>query len=539
MKADVSLEHLYRVFTKPENNDSTLAKIERHLSDNLSDFLSQHVVTKKTSLEEIEQDFREYLVPESPVFVSSHAQDLLDKLVSHSVNTSSPTFIGHMTSALPYFHLPLAKLLVGLNQNLVKIETSKAFTPLERQTLGMLHGLIYKRETNFYDQYLHSAKDALGAFCSGGTIANLTALWVARNKILGPNEHFAGVAKEGLFAAYQHYGIDDMGLMSSKRGHYSLGKAVDVLGLGRKNMLAVGQGSQVLKPEEALRVGKEYQARGKKLLAIIGIAGTTETGHVDPLEELSEVAKELGTWFHVDAAWGGATLFSSTHRSVLKGIDKADSVTIDAHKQMYVPMGAGMVLFKDPKSSNTVRHHAQYILREGSKDLGSTTLEGSRNGMAMMLYSSLHILGRRGYELLIDRSMQMAVKFAQLIQQTEHFELITPPTLSLLTYRLCPQHLSNMAEASDQQMAEVNSQLDTLTVSVQKQQREAGKSFVSRTRIETESYKGISTTVFRVVLANPLTTEDDLRAILEEQVTLAKNTKIWQELSKQSIERIA
>lgn len=534
-KAEVSLEHLYRVFTKPENNDSTLAKIERHLSDNVSDFLSQHVVTKKTSLEEIEQDFMVHSVPETPDFVSSHAQHLLDNLVAHSVNTYSPTFIGHMTSALPYFHLPLAKLLVGLNQNLVKIETSKAFTPLERQTLGMMHNLIYQSDTAFYDEFLHSAKHSLGAFCSGGTIANITALWVARNKLLGPNKNFPGVAKAGLAAAYKHADINNLGLMSSKRGHYSLGKAVDVLGIGRNNMITVDSAYHVLSPEAALKEGKAYQQAGNKLLAIVGIAGTTETGHVDPLDELADVAKELGAWFHVDAAWGGATLFSDKHRSVMKGIEKADSVTIDAHKQMYVPMGAGMALFKSPHDANSVRHHAQYILREGSKDLGATTLEGSRNGMALMVYSSLHIFGKRGYQLLIDKAIALANTFSDLINEHDEFELITSPVLSLLTYRITPRHLQSLSDADNNAKMLINNKIDNLTVAVQKQQREAGKSFVSRTRIEASQYNNTPITVFRVVLANPLTCKDDLINIMQEQLEIAHTTKTWKALQKLSI----
>jgi len=538
-KADVSLEHLFKVFTKPENDDSTLAKIERHLSDNVSDFLSRHVVAKKTSLEEIEQDFMSHLVPDQPEFVSTHAELLLEKLVSHSVNTYSPTFIGHMTSALPYFQLSLAKLLVGLNQNLVKIETSKAFTPLERQTLGMMHNLVYNCDEAFYGEYLHSAKHSLGAFCSGGTIANITALWVARNKLLGPSRDFAGVAKVGLMAAYKHHDINNLGLICSKRGHYSLGKAVDVLGIGRNNMLKVDNSDLRLSPESVLKLGTQYQAQGNKLLAIVGIAGTTETGHVDPLDELADVAKELGTWFHVDAAWGGATLFSNTHKHILKGIERSDSVTIDAHKQMYVPVGAGMALFKNPHDANAVRHHAQYILREGSKDLGATTLEGSRNGMALTVYSSLHILGRNGYQLLIDKAISLAQTFARLINQHKHFELVTEPVLSLLTYRLRPAHFSAMGEASASQVKDINSELDKLTVSIQKQQREAGKSFVSRTRIEAPQYQGAAITVFRVVLANPLTTEQDLINILNEQVALAESHEIWQQLSQQVLSRIA
>lgn len=532
-EAQVSLKHLFRVFTKPEHKDSKLAQIEQHLSDNILDFLSQHVVTKKTSLEEIEQDFSDSRVPESPEFVSSHAENLLNKLVAHSVNTYSPTFIGHMTSALPYFHLPLAKLLVGLNQNLVKIETSKAFTPLERQVLGMMHNLIYDRSEDYYDEYLHSARHALGAFCSGGTVANITALWVARNKILGPKDGFSGVAKAGLASAYRAYDINNMGVLCSKRGHYSLSKAVDALGLGREQLISLPCPEQTLRPDEALAAGKRYQEEGNKLLAIVGVGGTTETGHVDPLDELADVAQELGCWFHVDAAWGGATLFSNQYRHRLKGIDRADSVTIDAHKQMYVPMGAGMALFKNPEDANAVRHHAQYILREGSKDLGATTLEGSRNGMAMMVYASLHIFGRRGYELLIDQSIEKAKAFADMINRHPDFELVTTPTLSLLTYRVCPASVQEaLKNVEGTARHKLNQKVDRLVVNVQKQQREAGKSFVSRTRLESPDYPDGSITVFRVVLANPLTTHKDLAAILAEQHLIATGTKVWRALTK-------
>ena len=83
---------------------------------------------------------------------------------AQSVHTSSPSFVGHMTSALPYFMIPLSKIMIALNQNLVKTETSKAFTPLERQVLGMLHRLTYGESTEFYDTWLHHGRKRLGAF---------------------------------------------------------------------------------------------------------------------------------------------------------------------------------------------------------------------------------------------------------------------------------------------------------------------------------------------------------------------------------------
>ena len=534
-KAQASLKQLFRVFAQPESDGATLAEIERHLSDNVLDFLAQHVVTQPKSLEDIETHFAATSVPEAPEYVSDFATHLLDDLVSNSVNTYSPRFIGHMTSALPYFHLSLAKLLVGLNQNPVKIETSKAFTPLERQVLGMLHHLVYGWSDDFYQEYMHSAHHSLGAFCSGGTVANTTALWVARNQLLAADGQFKGIHRSGIAAAYQHYGIRQLGILCSKRGHYSIAKAADLLGIGRDNMLTLSCPKQVLNPEQVLKTGRAYQQSGNGLLAIVGIAGTTETGHIDPLDELADVAKELGTWFHVDAAWGGATLFSTSYRDRMQGIERADSVTIDAHKQMYVPMGAGMALFKSPEASNSIRHHAQYILREGSKDLGTTTLEGSRNGMAMMVYASLRIFGRRGYQLLIDHCIEKAQFFAELIRRHPDFELITAPKLSILTYRLCPPEVHKILKTEDNEKNRLmNQALSKLVRYVQKAQREAGKSFVSRTRLEVEDYGDEPITVFRVVLANPLTSHTDLEAILAEQRQIACESDLWLELVRQA-----
>lgn len=517
--ADASLDALHRIFTIPEAPDSTLGKIERHLSENLAGFLNAHIVAKEKPLHEIEEDFSLSAIPEQPTFVSEHTDELLSKLVAHSVHTASPKFIGHMTSALPYFLLPLAKLMVGLNQNLVKIETSKAFTPLERQVLGMMHHLVYGENEDFYHTWMHSAEHSLGAMCSGGTIANITALWVARNKLFGPTEGFAGIASEGLAAGLAHYGYQRTCVLVSERGHYSLSKAADILGIGRNNLVAVATDENNRIQLDALKqTCTDIAASGGKVMGIVGIAGTTETGHIDPLADIADVAEQVGAHFHVDAAWGGATLLSSEHRQLLAGIERADSVTIDAHKQMYVPMGAGMVLFKDPALVHAIEHHAEYVIRRGSKDLGSHTMEGSRPGMAMLVYSALHVMGRKGYQLLIDQSIEKARAFADMIAMQPDFEVVTDPELCLLTYRYMPADVkAALATASDEQKQRLTPILNQLTKHIQKSQREAGHSFVSRTKLTPKQYASQPTTVFRTVLANPLTTNDMLLEILQEQ----------------------
>lgn len=521
--ARASLDNLLRIFTVAESPESTLGQLDRSISQNLAGFLQQHIVAEEIDLSEIEKDFSTTAIPETPLYVSEQTEFLLDKVVSQSVHTSSPSFVGHMTSALPYFMIPLSKIMIALNQNLVKTETSKAFTPLERQVLGMLHRLVYGQGETFYDRWLHDAHQHLGAFCSGGTVANITALWAARNRAFGPDSDFSGIGQQGVFAAFKHYDCQGAAVLVSERGHYSLSKAVDVLGIGRDGLVAVEtDGRNRIRPDALQAKLTELKNKGIRPFGLVGVAGTTETGHIDPLDALADIAAEHQLHFHVDGAWGGPTLFSDRYRGRLKGIERADSVTLDAHKQLYVPMGVGLVLFKDPATLNSIEHHAQYIIRKGSKDLGSNTLEGSRPGMAMLVHSALQIIGRRGYQLLIDEGIEKAAAFAEMIRGEEQFELITEPELNILTYRWRPAVTQSVLDGPDTAVRrQLNELLNSTTRAIQKTQREHGKAFVSRTRLTPEMYQGQPIVVFRVVLANPLTTTGVLRAILDEQRQIA------------------
>lgn len=530
--AQASVEAMYRVFTVPEAPESTLSRIDQNISSNLAGFLQEHIVAVERDLSDVEKDFSDYAIPEKPIFVSEQAQFLLDKLVANSVHTASPSFIGHMTSALPYFMLPLSKIMIALNQNLVKTETSKAFTPMERQVLGMIHRLVYEQDGAFYRKWMHDPRYALGAMCSGGTVANLTALWVARNNAFPAEGSFRGIHQEGLFRALRYYGCEGAAILVSRRGHYSLRKAADVLGLGRDFLVPVDTDDDNRINTDALREKcLELHRQKIRVMAICGIAGTTETGNVDPLDAMADIAREFGAHFHVDAAWGGPTLFSRSHRHLLRGIEKADSVTFDAHKQLYVPMGVGLVVFRDPSLASAVEHHAQYIIRKGSRDLGSNTLEGSRPGMSMLIQSGLKILAREGYEILIDQGIDKAKTFADMIDGETDFELITRPELNILTYRYCPEKVQQALSVADALQAErLNTSLNRITKFLQKTQRERGKAFVSRTRLEPSRYFNFPCIVFRVVLANPLTTKEILADILKEQRELSADEGIQDEM---------
>jgi glutamate decarboxylase len=526
--AQADLESLYRVFTVPEAPDSTVGKIDQAIYRNLVGFLQEHIVAVEKDLNEIEQDFSNFRIENDPQFVSEQVQFLLEKCVAHSVHTAAPSFVGHMTSALPYFMLPLSRMMVALNQNMVKIETSKAFTPLERQVLGMLHSLVFNASADFYQRWMHHPEKSIGVICSGGTVANITALWVARNRLLKAKDGFLGVHQEGLHQALQFYGYTGAVVLVSERGHYSLSKAIDLLGIGRCNLIAIETDVHHRIRLDLLREKiQQLKVEKKAILAIVGVAGSSETGSVDPLEALAEIAEKEGCHFHIDAAWGGPTLFSEKYQHLLRGINRADSVTIDAHKQLYVPMGAGAVVFREPEMMDSIEHHAEYIIRKGSRDIGSHSLEGSRPGMALLIHSGLRIIGRKGYALLIDLGIDKARAFAAMLEKEADFELISAPQLNILTYRFVPEAVRQaLSVATPEKQEQINQALNELTRVMQKTQRRHGKSFVSRTLLRPTQYHRQAVVVFRVVLSNPLTTLEILQNMLVEQRALIKEPHV-------------
>ena len=522
---------LTRTFIRPENeaSRSTLIKYMEQILFGLHDFLKTHVgFTEEISLKDLADRFTDSLISQNPEKkLADVITDLIEDIAPHAVNVASPYFVGHMTSAIPFFMVHLKTIVAALNQNVVKIETSKVVSAVEKQVLAKIHRLIYRKNDAFYDEHIQSTKTTLGCFTENGTLSNLTALWIARNTRFSQKNGFDGVEKEGLLAAHQAYGIERSVILVSKRGHYSINKAGGVLGIGNRNIVAIDVDEKNRIDLTALKnTIKELTKNPKKtvILAVVGIAGTTETGSVDPLLKLGEICAENSIHFHVDAAWGGPTLMSEKYRDLLSGIELADSVTIDGHKQFYMPMSCGMVYFKDPTIMDNVIYHANYVNRPGSVDLGIKSPSGSREANSLILDSALKIMGSRGYALLIDHGIETARKFAEEIEKRANFQLITPPELNILTYRLCPFDLQKrLAESDMEQALKINEKLNDINQRIQRLQREAGKSFVSRTTLNIKNYSGQNIVVLRVVIMNPMTTIDILREILDEQEEIYEN----------------
>ena len=474
------------------------------------------------SLPELAEIFSETRLPLEGSPIDEVFEECKVKILDNSVRINNPRYIGHMTTVLPWFSVVVDILITSINQNQVKIETALASTFLERQTLTWLHRLIYAQPDSFYQEMIQSPGVSLGNTASGGTMGNLTALAVARETKL------PGFRQKGAFCVYREKGIEKVVILASRRVHYSVAKAAAILGLGEEAVVTVPVDADNRIDLAELEATLTRLKQEKTLvLALVGIAGTTETGSIDPLPELAAIARREGIWFHVDAAWGGALLLSEDLKSSLKGIEEADSVVLDGHKLFYLAMSHSSILFKSAASLDTWRHNANYIIRKGSVDLGQTNLEGSRRFNALKLWFSLKMFGTQGYDALLKRAVGLAQQFALRVDQHPQFERTSKPVICILTYRFRPAQVSQALHRPEL-AARLNPLLNQLNVELQKRQRERGQSFTSRTTLESTGYPG-DIVVLRAVLTNLLTTPEFLQEILEEQAALGE--EIYQEMA--------
>jgi putative pyridoxal-dependent aspartate 1-decarboxylase len=462
-------------------------------------------------------DFANTTIADTPISYESYLYGLHKYVVPNLVDVSSNLYIGHMTSALPNFLPELSTLVTRLNQNLVKIETSQAFTFLERQVVTQIHRLFFNFADAHYDEHVENAMHIFGIVTSGGTVANLLALWCARNTAIIKH----GISKEQLVKMGAHRAVQQLGysgavILGTRLMHYSMKKSVALFGMGEDDMVFVDQ-------DEALRMSPaaleqkivECRESNKLIIAIVGIAGATETGTVDPLVDIAAIAARENIHFHVDAAWGGALRFSRKLSNLIKGVECADTITFCAHKQLYMPQGISLCLFKDRSAIHVMTTHAAYQASEGSFDFGQYTVEGSRPANVLYLHASLSIISRKGYAWLVERNMARTEYFTSLINQSECFELIGSPDMNIINYRYIPRRFRIGYQQED------NLEISRIVTQIQECQFRQGKTFVSKTKLLIKRIHPLPIDVFRVVLCNPLTSDEDLVVVLNDQIEIA------------------
>jgi len=519
-------EALQRIFIRPENDQGKdrLVKYMEQILFGLHDFLREHVgITEDVSLQELSDRYMDSDINCLPSRkLADVIKGIIDNIAPHAVNVASPYFIGHMTSAIPFFMVHLHTIVAALNQNVVKLETSKVVSIWERQLISKIHRLVFQKDDSFYQTHIQNPESTLGAFIEDGTLANLTAMWVARNKLFSECDGFKGIEIEGFSRALNVYKKKRAVILVSKMAHYSLRKSGGLLGIGNENVIRIPINNRFQVDKDILENQiKELTNNNVAIIAVIAIAGTTETGTIDPIHEIADICEKYTIHFHVDAAWGGPTLLSEKYSHLLSGLDRADSVTVDGHKQFYMPMSCGMVYFKDPQAMDAVAYHSAYVNRPGSVDLGIRSIVGSRAATSLVLGNALEIMGKKGYALLIDHGIELTKQFADEIQKRPLFELISEPQLNILTYRIIPEPIrKKWGTVSFEEKQILNETVNQINIRLQRLQRQAGKSFVSRTTIEKDGLKQV---VLRSVLMNPMTTMSIIVEILDEQELIFVN----------------
>jgi len=438
----------------------------------------------------------------------AYLEFLIDCVIRGAANVASPRSFGNMSGITPPFMRAIADVVVGLNQNLVKRDASPSLTAIERATIAFLHGLVFGVGAG--------GDGPLGIAASGGTLANITALWCARNRA------FPNVQLDGTAAALQAENCDRAVVIGSALMHYSIDKAACALGLGERSVLRIVVDRRGRVDTHAMRVAVgECIARRWKPIALVGVAGTTDCGSIDPLDGIADIAAEHGIHFHADAAWGATLLFSPEERRRLAGIERATTVTIDAHKQLYAPVGLSYVLFRDPATAKVIEREANYLLQNGSGDLGAWSLEGSRSGASLYAHAALHVIGAGGFAWLVRQNLGTARAFAARIDASADFELLASPETNIVLYRYLPPQCRR-AVANRSLPSAANAEIDQVNRDLHARQSAGGRSYVARTTIaHAGRYRGERIVALRAILANPLTGTDDLAFVLDDQRRIA------------------
>jgi aromatic-L-amino-acid/L-tryptophan decarboxylase len=335
-----------------------------------------------------------------------------------------------------------------------------------------------------------------GTFTSGGMVSNLTALAAAREQAL-PGSRYEGLSGK------------NVALYCSSEAHYSVKRAAELLGIGAAQVrgLPIDEHRR-LKSKEVVRAIKLDRAANIAPIAVVATAGTTLTGAIDPIAELAEICEQQKVWLHVDGAYGLPAASLPEYKEVFAGLDKADSVTVDAHKWLYLPKACGVVLVKDKKTlAVAFSHNENYMLHDESQmNPVDMTLEYSRPFRALKLWLAFRVHGAKQFRRAIEANVQQARLCKRLIEHEEELELLVEPQLSTVPFRHVPRHLRDDDSA-----------LNAHNLSLVKTIQDDGRVYVSSAVVDGK-------VCLRPCFVNFRTSSDDVRVLIDVVLELAQKT---------------
>jgi aromatic-L-amino-acid decarboxylase len=297
---------------------------------------------------------------------------------------------------------------------------------------GPTSAMIEARVIRWLCDLLNYGVQSFGTLASGGSEANLIALKCARDNAA------ATVKDLGVRSLSR-----DLVVYASEQCHYSIDKSVDILGMGRRSLRKIPTDDRFHIRVDALREQiKRDRDEGHVPACIVGVAGTTSTGVIDPLDDLASVASENHCWYHVDAAYGGALAFSPKHKDKLHAIELADSITFDPHKWMFVPFSCGAVLVRD--GGRVLRDAFDMSPEYLSEDRGGDDVEfdffrygqmGTRRFNSLKLWMAIKFMGREGYAGTVERQIDLTRYLASKIDSLPDFERVGEVETAVCCFR--------------------------------------------------------------------------------------------------------
>lgn len=404
-------------------------------------------------------------------------------VIDLSRHNGHPRFFGYVASP----STPIgayADLITGaLNANITCWRSGPAGTELEQLVVRWLGALID------YD------RDAKGLLTSGGSMANMIALLVASRRTLGDE-----ASRKGLWAAGS-----PLVIYASEEVHMSIAKAADILGLGRDQVRAIACDDRQRMRVDSLREQIANDLReGLRPCCVVGSAGTVNTGVVDPLDEIANIAAEFKLWFHVDGAYGAPGVLDKRKKDLFRGLERADSVSLDPHKWLYVPVDAGCLLFRDPRPVKATfsTEDADYIKVHGHSDdeafaFWDYGVELSRRFRALKVWLTLRYYGVRRIAEAVSEDISLAAYLGELVSAADDFELLAPVELSICCFRYVPPG----SKATD-------TELDRLNERIMSRVQTGGRAYVSNATVNGRF-------ALRACITNFRTTKSDIEMTVE------------------------
>ncbi|KUI72222.1 Glutamate decarboxylase 1 [Cytospora mali] len=334
----------------------------------------------------------------------------ISQILNYSVNTWDQGFMDKLYSSTNAVGVAAELLLAVLNTNVHVYTVSPALTIIEKTTATSVARL-----------FGFNGPHAGGITTSGGSTSNMTSMVIARS-VLYPNTKACG------------NGVYEFVVFTSEHGHYSVEKAATTCGIGKGNvwLVPVDEGGRMV-PARLRALIQKARKQGFTPLYVNATAGTTVLGSFDPFEEISAVCKAENVWMHVDGSWGGSAVFSPRHRDRLRGAWLADSVTVNPHKMMNVPVSCSFLIGPDTRVFHRANKTSADYLFHGAEgdnggevyDLADLTLQCGRKGDSLKLALSWIYYGPQGFERQVDHAYEMAGFLATEIQQRGEFTLVS------------------------------------------------------------------------------------------------------------------